>query len=415
MLEPSRQRYSTLLASFLHFDLSFMLWVLVGALGIPLAEAASLTPFEKGLIVGAPLLTGSLLRVPVGILADRIGGKRVGLAMLGFLFVPLSLAAIVPPSFPALLAIGALLGVAGASFAVALPLASRWFPPEKQGLAMGVAAAGNSGTVITNLVAPRIAAHVGAAGTFALAMIPLALVLVLFAFLAHEPPRPATKPGGSLLAGVAREPDAWRLALFYSVTFGGYVGMASFAPLFLRDQYALEATTAGTATAALAFAGSLSRPLGGALADRIGGTRLLIVLLLAIAAAYGAAISSPSLPVMLGVLGTLFVCLGLGNGAVFQVVPLRFSREVGTVTGLVGAIGGVGGFFLPSLLGAAREGLGSFSAGFAGLALLASVSGIVLIALCAPSGAWARGKVPGAPALPEPEPGPEAAEPEAAQ
>ena len=178
----------TLLAAFLHFDLSFMLWVLLGALGIFIAQDLKLSPAEKGLMVAIPILSGSLLRVPAGLLSDRYSGRRVGTAMLMFLFLPLLLGWRLGHSLPALLAAGLLLGTAGASFAVALPLASRWYPPRRQGLVMGIAAAGNSGTVIANLAAPRLATLVGWNNVLALAMIPLALVIIAFALLAKDSP-----------------------------------------------------------------------------------------------------------------------------------------------------------------------------------------------------------------------------------
>src|SRR3954470_10098526 len=176
----------TLIAAFLHFDLSFMLWVLLGALGIFIAQDLKLSPAEKGMMVAIPILSGSLLRVPSGLLSDRYGGKRVGIAMLAFLFLPLLLGWQLGDSLPSLLAVGLMLGTAGASFAVALPLASRWYPPQRQGLVMGIAAAGNSGTVIANLVAPRVAAIVGWHTVLALTMIPLAVVLVVFSLLAKD-------------------------------------------------------------------------------------------------------------------------------------------------------------------------------------------------------------------------------------
>ena len=126
------KRRSTLLGCFLHFDFSFMVWILIGALGIPLAEAAQLSPSQKGLVVAVPILAGSILRIPVGLCADRFGGRRVGLLLLAFLFLPLTLAWQLTPTMGSLIATGAMLGAAGASFAVALPLASRWFPPERQ-------------------------------------------------------------------------------------------------------------------------------------------------------------------------------------------------------------------------------------------------------------------------------------------
>ena len=178
----------TLIASFLHFDLSFMLWVLLGALGIYIAEAAGLSPGEKGLMVAVPILSGALLRIPMGFLSDRFGGKRTGVALLAFLFLPLALGWRLGDSLPALLGIGMLLGSAGASFSVALPLASRWYSPERQGLVMGIAAAGNSGTVIANLLAPRLASLVGWHNVLGLAMLPLALVLLAFVLMAKDAP-----------------------------------------------------------------------------------------------------------------------------------------------------------------------------------------------------------------------------------
>jgi NNP family nitrate/nitrite transporter-like MFS transporter len=361
-------------------------WILVGALGIPLAEAAHLSPAQKGFMVAVPILVGSLLRIPVGMCADRFGGRRVGLLLLAFLFLPLALAWQVAPSLPALIAIGALLGTAGASFAVALPLASRWFPPDRQGVALGIAAAGNSGTVVTNLVAPRLASSIGLASTFLIAMIALAIVLAAFAMLAHEPPR--TRPPRTALPSL-RDADLRWMCLFYMITFGGYVGLASFLPLMLRDSYGVTPIEAGYLTGGLAFLGSASRPIGGIIADRLGGARLLSVLMVPIAAAYAFEASSPALPSMVAAIAVSMTCLGLGNGAVFQVVPQRFQRTIGAVTGLVGALGGLGGFLLPTLLGAVRQRTGSFGAGFAALALVAAVAAVCLRLLVSPRGKWA--------------------------
>lgn len=378
------KRRTTLLACFLHFDFSFMLWVLIGAVGIPLAEAARLSPAEKGVVVAVPILAGSLMRVAVGFLVDRVGGKRVGMMLLAFLFLPLGIAARVELTLPMLIVIGAMLGCAGASFAVALPLASRWFPPERQGLAMGIAAAGNSGTVVSNLIAPRLVVAIGLGAMFGVAMLALAVVLVAFASLAHEPPKRAVRARFPSF----RDPDLRWLCLFYAITFGGYVGLSSFCPLFFRDAYGVTPIHAGYITAGLACAGSLARPIGGIIADRMGGTRLLGLLLLPIALAYGVASSVPALPLMIGVLAFATTCLGLGNGAVFQIVPQRFQRDLGAATGLIGAIGGVGGFFLPTLLGSVRQATGSFTFGFVVLAMVALVAATALRMLVSPRGRW---------------------------
>ncbi len=363
--------WPTLVASFLHFDLSFMLWVLLGALGIYIAESLGLSPAEKGLLVAVPILSGSLLRIPLGLLSDRLGSKRVGVAMLAFLFVPLALGWRAGDTLPALLAIGLMLGTAGASFAVALPLASRWYPPERQGLAMGVAAAGNSGTVLANLIAPRLADVVGWHNVLGLAMLPLGVVLLTFLVLAKDRPVPTTgQPLRHYLTALAHG-DIWWFCLLYSVTFGGYVGLSSFLPLFVRDQYALDPVTAGYLTALAAFVGSGVRPVGGYLADRLGGVRMLSMLLLGIGAIYALASLLPAVEVMAGLVVVGMLCLGMGNGAVFQLVPQRFQHQIGIATGVVGAVGGLGGFGLPLVLGNIKQGTGSFAPGFVVLALLA--------------------------------------------
>ncbi len=378
----------TLAACFLHFDVSFMLWVLLGALGVYIAEGLKLGPSEKAMVVAIPILSGSLLRVPLGLLSDRFGGKKVGTIMLLCLYGPLTLGWLSGNSLNDLMAIGALLGVAGASFAVALPLASRWYPAEKQGLAMGIAAAGNSGTVVTNLIAPRLAASIGWQGVMAVAMIPLTIALIVFVLFAKESPRRGGRPTMRQYLRVLQERDLWSFCLLYSVTFGGYVGLASFLPLLLRDQYRVTPVTAGLLTALVALVGSVSRPAGGIVADKVGGASMLSLLLGVIAVAYVSCATLPTLPVIVTVLSVLMLCLGLGNGAVFQMVPQRFAREIGLVTGVVGAIGGIGGFILPNVLGQARASTGSFSTGFAVLAVLAAGAVLLLRALMASTEGW---------------------------
>lgn len=374
----------TLIAAFLHFDLSFMLWVLLGALGIFIAQDLKLSPAEKGLMVAIPILSGSLLRVPIGLLSDGYGGKRVGIAMLAFLFLPLLLGWQLGGNLPALLAVGLMLGTAGASFAVALPLASRWYPPQRQGLVMGIAAAGNSGTVIANLAAPRLALVFGWQNVLLLAMIPLALVITAFALLAKDSPGDTRGQPFRSYLGALKVGDMWWFCLLYSVTFGGYVGLGSFMPTFFHDQYGLDAINAGYLTALAAFIGSGLRPIGGWLADTFGGVRMLTLLLLGIGVTYGLGAQLPALAVMATLLVLGMACLGMGNGAVFQLVPQRFRQQIGVATGVIGAVGGLGGFFLPNLLGVVKQNTGSFSAGFlvlSGVALAALVLLRVLVVI----------------------------------
>lgn len=344
---------ATVFASFLHFDLCFTIWVILGSLAVFITKDLHLTSAQQGLMVAIPTLGGSLTRFPMGLLGDRYNTKRVGTLMLIFLFIPLLLGWLLPVNFPAILAIGLMLGVAGASFAVALPLASRWYPPERQGLVMGIAAAGNIGTVTANLFAPTLAKTVGWHGVLGLAMIPLALVLLIFVLLAKESPnRPSTSVERYMKAMKAG--DLWWFCLFYSVTFGGFVGLGSFLPTFLHNQYGLDAVNAGFLTAAASFMGSTLRPLGGYLSDKFGGVRMLTLILAAVALLYGAV----SLLLPLGEAAAFIIILisflGMGNGSIFKLVPVRFPDEIGIATGLVGTFGGLGGFFLPILLGFTR-------------------------------------------------------------
>lgn len=373
--DPRQGHLPTLLACFLHFDLSFMLWVLIGALGIFIAEDLRLGAGEKGLLVAIPILSGSLMRVPMGLLSDRFGARRVGALMLCSLFVPLSIGWLAGGSWPALVAVGLLLGTAGASFAVALPLASAWYPSHRQGLVMGVAAAGNSGTVITNLLAPRLAASIGWHNVLGLAMVPLAVVLAVFVLAAREAP---SRPRVALRASVLRAPDLWCFCALYSVTFGGYVGLSSFLPLFLRDQHGVTAASAGALTATAAFVGSGIRPLGGWLADRVGGIRVLAAALIGLTLAYAGSAALPAIAPAMVLIVSAMACCGLGNGAVFQLVPLRFRNDLGLVTGIVGAIGGAGGFCLPMVLSLLRQSGRGFGAGFAALAVIAGGVAVLL-------------------------------------
>lgn len=368
----------TLVACFLHFDVCFMLWVLIGALGPFVFDGSQVQAGLKGLLIGIPILTGSLLRVPLGMLSDRFGGRRVALALLAFLYAPLGLAWLAPAGLWSLVPVSFMLGTAGASFAVVLPLASRWYPADRQGLVMGIAAAGNSGTVLANIFAPRLASIVGWQNVFGLALVPLTLALVLFVLLAREAPATGpAKSGGAYLAAAA-QPDALWLCAYYCVTFGGYVGLSSFLPVFLHDQFGLTPVTAGSVTAAAAFAGSFARPLGGYVADRIGGVTMLQALFVAIGISYLAVASATTISMAAPAIMLTMIGLGLGNGVVFQIVPQRFPREIGIITGLVGAAGGIGGFLLPTVLGAVKQAAGAFAPAFVLLAACAFAAAVAL-------------------------------------
>lgn len=370
----------TLFACFAHFDVCFMLWVLIGALGTFIFDGTGIPAGLKGLLVGIPVLTGSLTRIPLGILSDRYGGRRVALGLLAFLVLPLLLGWLAPIGLPLMVVTGLTLGVAGASFAIVLPLASRWYPPERQGLVMGIAAAGNSGTVLANILAPRLALSFGWQNVFGLALIPLAAVFVLFLFAAREAPveRVATGRSSREYWDAISHPDAWWFCAFYCITFGGYVGLSSFLPVYLHDQFGMSPVTAGSLTAAAALAGSVSRPAGGYVADRLGGASVLQAVFAVVAVCYATFATAPSTALVAPLLLVMMVALGLGNGVVFQLVPQRFAKEIGSVTGVVGALGGIGGFLLPTLLGAVKQATGSYAPGFATMSTLALGAAIAL-------------------------------------
>jgi len=377
----------TLFAAFLYFDLSFMVWVMLGPLGVQIAKDLGLNAAQKGLMVATPVLAGALLRVVMGVLVDHLKPKLAGAlgqvivmaAMLWAWYFGLH-------SYEQVLVMGIFLGVAGASFAVALPLASRWYPPEHQGTALGIAGAGNSGTALAALFAPSLAVAFGWNDVFGLAVIPLALTFVLYLILAKDSPEcPPAKPLTAYLA-VLKDKDAWWFMFFYSVTFGGFVGLASSLTIYFNTQYGLSAVVAGYFTAACVFMGSFMRPVGGTLADRIGGIKALSFLyVLAAVFLFIVSFGLPSAWLALGVFMLAMLALGMGNGAVFQLVPQRFRKEIGVMTGLVGMAGGMGGFYLASSLGYSRQLSGSYQIGFIIFALLAVFA---LIGLSAVKTRW---------------------------
>lgn len=366
----------TLFAAFFYFDISFMIWVMLGPLGVQIAAELNLDPARKGLMVAVPILAGALLRVVNGVLVDRIGPKRTGIIGQTIVLAGLLIAWMHGVhSFPQVLLLGVVLGVAGSAFAVALPLASRWYPPQMQGTALGIAGAGNSGTVFAALFAPGLAAAYGWINVFGLAAIPVAIAFAVYLVAARDgPSRPPAKRWGEDIK-VLQISDAWWFMFFYGVTFGGFVGLASSLTIYFNSQYGLPAVTAGYLTAACVFAGSLVRPVGGIIADRLGGVRALTVMYVVAAAAL--VVVSFGLPrawMALTVFIIGMLALGMGNGAVFQLVPQRFRQEIGIMTGLVGMCGGIGGFYLASSLGIAKQLTGSYQAGLLLFAVLALVA-----------------------------------------
>jgi NNP family nitrate/nitrite transporter-like MFS transporter len=311
-----------------------------------------------------------------GILVDRLRPKLTGLLGQVIVIAGLVIAWLVGvDSFAGILAVGVVLGVAGSAFAVALPLASRWYPPQYQGTALGIAGAGNSGTVLAALFAPALAIAFGWRNVLGLAVLPLILALVVYVACARNSPNdPPPKPIKAYFAPLA-DVDAWWFMFFYAVSFGGFSGLASSLTIYFNDDYGLPPVMAGYFTAACVLAGSLVRPLGGVVADRVGGIRSLTAMYaVAALALFAVATSLPTALSAAAVFVVAMLALGMANGAVFQLVPQRFREEIGVMTGLVGMAGGIGGFYLAASLGIAKQYAGSYANGFfifGGLSLLA--------------------------------------------
>jgi NNP family nitrate/nitrite transporter-like MFS transporter len=379
----------TLFASFFYFDMSFMVWVMLGPLGVQIARDLDLSPAQKGLMVAVPVLCGALLRIVAGVMVDRLRPKLTGIILQTIVIASLLgawLAGV--KSFEAILAIGLALGVAGASFAVALPLASQWYPPAYQGTALGIAGAGNSGTVFAALFAPTLAQAFGWNNVLGLAVIPLGVALAVFVFMARNSNKVAAPQKRADYLRVLKIGDAWWFMFLYSVTFGGFVGLSSSLTIYFNDQYGLNPVTAGYFTAACVFVGSFMRPIGGAFADRVGGV-LSLSIMYTVAAGALALISLGiwSAPLVLVVFIVAMVALGMGNGAIFQLIPQSFRSEIGLITGLVGMAGGVGGFYLAFSLGISKQLTGSYHPGFLVFGLLAAGA---LLALTGVKDRWRR-------------------------
>jgi NNP family nitrate/nitrite transporter-like MFS transporter len=343
------------------FTVSFAAWGLIGAFAPHFRDTLHLTPPETALLVAVPVLLGALARIPMGILTDRFGGRAMFPALMAAVALPVWMAPL-QTTYSGLLTAAFLLGLAGSSFAIGVGYVSRWTAPERQGSALGVYGLGNIGQSAAVFLGPVLAAQVGVSAVYRGAAVLLVVWAAAFALLARDAPaerRAAPRTGfGAMLAVLLREKLSWLLAAFYFLTFGGFVAFSIYLPTLLRDEFGLPPAGAGFRTAGFVVLATLLRPLGGWLSDRIGGARMLSAVFLGVAP-FAMLLASPSvIPFTVGALGCAAL-LGLGNGAVFKLVPQYFPNQTGTVTGLVGAMGGLGGFFPPLLLAFFRSRVGA--------------------------------------------------------
>jgi NNP family nitrate/nitrite transporter-like MFS transporter len=376
--------FPTLITSFLYFDYSFMVWTLLGALGAQIAapESLALSAQQKGLMVAMPILSGAVLRILLGLLVDRIGAKNTGILAQVVVMIGLTTAWLLGlKSFEATLLMGVVLGFAGASFAVALPQAGRWYPPNMQGLVLGLAGAGNIGVVIDSIFAPRLAKVYGWQAVFGFALLPALLVLAVYVLFSKEAPVKTTPKKLTDYFRLFRDKDTHWFCFYYTISFGGFVGLASSFVIYFKDRFDLTPVHAGDLAALCTAIGALARPVGGALADRVGGIRSLYFFYSIAAGALVCGGLAHNL--VINVAAFLIACgsFGMANGSVFQLLPQRFGKEIGLMTGLVGCGGGVGGFLLASLLGLSKQHTGHYLYGllfFAALCL-AALTGLGLV------------------------------------
>ncbi|MBI2258590.1 MAG: MFS transporter [Flavobacteriia bacterium] len=367
----------TLFASFLYFDFCFAIWVLNGAMAPFISEEFGLTDAQKGFMISVPILAGAIMRFPLGVLAQYIGRKNAALTEMSLIFFAMIFGYYMVDTYSDVLAMGVLLGIAGASFGVALSLGSGWFPPKYKGLAMGIAGAGNSGTVLAMLFAPPLAVNFGWQAVYGMAALFMLIPIVVMIIFAKEPPDIEKQSLKEHIACLF-ERDGWSFNLIYIITFGGFIGLANFLPTYFHDNFGVTKVEAGQLTMLAAIMGSAVRVAGGWAADRWGGVNTLtavfgFIILLIIAAAFPINVTVTTIIFMFA-----FAALGAGNGALFQLVPLRWPLATAVAGSMIGEIGALGGSFIPNAMGISKQTTGSFTYGFLSFALLAVIAFVVL-------------------------------------
>jgi MFS transporter, NNP family, nitrate/nitrite transporter len=378
----------TLWAAFAYFGFSCCVWVMNGAMAPFIRESYRLSPAQLGLMLSIPIFAGALLRFPLGVLAQYIGRKNATLVEMGLITIALVFGFFFVDSYGTLLAMGLLLGIAGASFGVAMSLGSGSFPARHKGLAMGIVGAGNVGTAVSVLLAPPLAQHFGWQAVYGMAAAAMLLPITAMVLFAQEPGDIAKHASVREQLACLFESDGWAFSLIYAVSFGGFIGLATFLPSYYYEQFGVSKVEAGQLAMLAAFMGAAVRVIGGWLSDHWGGVNTLTAVLATVAVSLGLlGLATSSL---LGTTLLLLVCfaaLGAGNGALFQLVPLRWPLATAVAGSMIGEIGALGGGFVPSAMGLSRQYTGTYAWGFAGFAACALV---VLVVLRRLQAGWTR-------------------------
>lgn len=369
----------TLWSAFLYFAFSCAVWVINGAMAPFITESLKLTPTQMGIMLSIPIFAGALMRFPLGILAQYIGRKNATLVEMAGIFIAMGYGYLFVNDYNDLLAMGVLLGVAGASFGVALSLGSGSFPPRYKGLAMGIVGAGNVGTAVSALLAPVLAQKFGWQSVYGFAAVSVAVPALVMALYAKEPPDRA--PHSSFREHIAClfEKDGWAFSLIYAVTFGGFIGLIAFMPTYFYDQFGVSKVQAGQLTMMAAFLGAALRIFGGWLSDLWGGVNTLTgVLAITTVCLVLCGLAEKSLPVTMLLFLVCFAALGAGNGALFQLVPLRWPLSTAVAGSMIGEIGALGGGLIPNAMGLSRQYSGSYLWGFVSIAVCAAAMLVLL-------------------------------------
>ena len=369
--------WPTLLASFLYFDFCFAIWVLNGAMAPFISEEFGLTPAQKGFMISVPIMAGALMRFPLGILAQYIGRKNAALVEMTLIMLAMCYGFFMVKTYSDVLAMGVLLGIAGASFGVALSLGSGWFPPQHKGLAMGIAGAGNSGTVLAVLFAPPLATHYGWQAVYGFAAVMMLIPFIVMVLFAKEPPDREHQSFRQHISCLF-EKDGWAFSLIYIVTFGGFIGLVTFLPTYFHDQFGVTKIEAGQLTMLAAVMGSGIRIIGGWVSDKVGGINTLTYVLSGVAVLAIITGNMSSLTTTTLMFMACFALLGAGNGALFQLVPLRWPLTTAVAGSMIGEIGALGGAIVPNAMGLSKQYAGTYLWGFVTFAALAIMMLVML-------------------------------------
>lgn len=365
----------------LAFAATFWAWNMIAPLGVLYTAEFDLSSGQKALLVALPVLVGSLGRIVTGALTDRLGGRLMFTVLSFSSIIPVLLVCIAGngSSFEFLLVAALLLGVAGTTFAVGIPFVNAWFEPARRGFATGLFGAGMGGTALSAFFTPRFVKWFGYTHTYLIVAAALAVVGLIMWFSVRESPQwlPNSDAVVPKLAEALKLPVTWEMSFLYAVTFGGFVAFATYLPTYLKDVYSFDLTGAGTRAAGFALAAVIARPIGGVLSDRFSPKPVVMTSLtgVAVMALVVAAQPSPELAAGSAFVAMAFL-LGISTGGVFAWVALRApAARVGAVAGIVGAAGGLGGFFPPLVMGATYDEVGhSYTLGLVLLCITATIA-----------------------------------------